>query len=374
MTDPEKPEELRDAIEKVLAQFDAREGILAEFCARTKNLIEASLQDAHIRYQSVQTRVKSRKKLQEKYLDPSKNYKHLDDITDLAGIRIITYYEDEVDLVAQVIKREFEIDPEKSIDKREGEPDRFGYSGVNYVGRHLPKRTADVEYKKFGGVVVEIQITSILRHAWAEIEHEWYDLRGTYPKAVKRRFYRIAALLDLAESEFLDIRNKRTNYERAVSVQVEAEVPDVPVDIVSVNSFIRQEPLVAELDKSVTDLLGVKLYEGDLTIEVAELRAKAARLAGLTRIEDLRDALRKHSAGIIEYVELSREHWIIGREASLGRGGCILLLAIMLAAAKGEPGATEVMTSLSLSIAFNFKVPEQIKAARQIIEKHSEHS
>jgi len=371
MAGTKKSAAIKDGIKKVLADFNAKEGTLVEFCARTKSLIEASLQDANIRYQSVQTRVKSRKKLEEKYLDPSKAYRHLDDITDLAGIRVITYYEDEVDLVAQVIKREFEIDIENSVDKREGEPDRFGYSALNYVCRHLPKRTADVEYKKFGGVVCEIQITSILRHAWAEIEHEWYDLRGTYPKAVKRRFYRIAALLDLAESEFLDIRKKRTDYERAVSVQVEAEVPGVPVDVVSVNSFIRQEPLVAELDKSITGLLGVKLYEGELAIEVAELRSKAARLAGLTRIEDLRSALRKYSAAIIEYVELSREHWIIGREASLGRGGCILILAIMLAAAKGEPGATEVMTSLSLSIAFNFKVPEQIQAATQAIEKHS---
>jgi putative GTP pyrophosphokinase len=91
-------------VKSVLAEFDAKEDMLAAFCARTKSLIEASLQDANIRYQSVQARVKTRKKLQDKYLDSTKDYKRLDDITDLAGLRIITYYEDEVDRVAEVIR------------------------------------------------------------------------------------------------------------------------------------------------------------------------------------------------------------------------------------------------------------------------------
>src|SRR5882672_5894762 len=86
-------------IETVLAEFDRRQEMLAALCAKTKSLIEASLQDANIRYQSVQARVKTKKKLREKYLDEKKNYRRLDDITDLAGLRVITYYEDEVDRV-----------------------------------------------------------------------------------------------------------------------------------------------------------------------------------------------------------------------------------------------------------------------------------
>ena len=177
MTDSYNEEPPKADVESVLAEFDAKEKMLEAFCARTKSLIEASLQDAGIRYQSVQTRVKTKEKLREKYLDLSKNYRRLDDITDLAGLRVITYYEDEVDRVALVLKGEFDIDWENSVDKRDTEPETFTYNALNYVCRHLEKRTSDVEYKKFAGVRVEIQITSILRHAWSEIEHEWYDLK-----------------------------------------------------------------------------------------------------------------------------------------------------------------------------------------------------
>jgi len=166
------------SVDSILAEFERRENLLETFCAKTKQLIEECLEDAQIRYQSVQARVKTRNKLRAKYTDPQKSYRCLDDITDLAALRVITYYEDEIDSVAKVIEREFKIDPDRSIDKRKTEPDRFGYDGVNYICCHTAQRSASTEYRKFSNVRCEIQITSILSHAWAEIEHDWYD-RGS---------------------------------------------------------------------------------------------------------------------------------------------------------------------------------------------------
>jgi putative GTP pyrophosphokinase len=161
------------SVDPVLSEFDNKKDLLTSFCGKTKSLIEECLDDAQIRYQSVQARVKSRKKLSEKYLDPQKNYSQLDDITDLAGLRVITYYEDEVDIVAKLISREFQIDFQNTVDRRDGNLDGFGYHAINYVCRYSAQRLTSVEYKKFAGICCEIQITSILRHAWAEIEHDW---------------------------------------------------------------------------------------------------------------------------------------------------------------------------------------------------------
>src|ERR1035441_7541149 len=245
------------SIDEFLEEFNAKEPVLEALCTRSKSLIEAILQDAGILYQSIQFRVKSVEKLKNKFLNPQKNYKQLEDITDLAGLRIITYYEGDIDRIAEIIKREFDVDVKNSVDKREVEPDRFGYSALNYVCQHSPKRAADVEYKRFAGIRCEIQITSILRHAWSELEHEWYDLKDAYPKDVKRRFYRIAALLELAESEFQDIRKQRTAYERSVAVRVEAKEPDIPVDAVSMRQFIEREAIVSEMDKSIAAILEI---------------------------------------------------------------------------------------------------------------------
>ena len=105
-------------VKDVLTEFVQKKPLLEELCKRSKDLVEVSLKHAKIRYQSVQARVKDPKKLEEKYLDPKKDYSKLDDITDQAGLRIITYYEDDVDRVAKVIQQEFQLDAENCTDRR----------------------------------------------------------------------------------------------------------------------------------------------------------------------------------------------------------------------------------------------------------------
>jgi putative GTP pyrophosphokinase len=370
MTGSEKHEKPKAGVDRILAEFDAREDMLAAFCARTKSLIEASLQDANVQYQSVQVRVKTRKKLREKYLDSTKNYERLDDITDLAGLRVITYYEDDVDRVAEAIKREFDIDSANSLDKRDTEPDRFGYNALNYVCKHLEKRTSDVEYKKFAGVRCEIQITSILRHAWAEIEHEWYDLKDAYPETVKRRFYLLAALLELAESEFRDIRKSRTQYERSVAVRVEAQVPDLLVDAVSMRSFIEQEPLVAEIDKSIAAILGRDLLEAisDYSVEQISLAANAG---GMTKVQTIRHLLKEYRGAIPEYLrQCQQEIWRPTPAGSrLVRGICVLHLSLLLANLQGPKETAELLKAIQFP--YTIDIAKQVSIAKEVVAKHS---
>lgn len=288
-------------VEKVLEEFESRKGKLESFCAKAKSLIEGSLEDAGIKYRSVQWRVKSKKKLRKKYLDPEKNYKKLDDITNLAGLRVITYYEDEVDAVANVINREFEVDPDRSIDKRITEPDRFSYRAINYVCRHLKKRLDDVEYKKYIGVWCEIQITSILQHAWSEIEHEWYDLKDAYPDKIKRRLSRLVALFELAESEFLALKMERSNYQKSIDIQVAVELPDVPLDPVSMRSLLTLDTVVAEFDREVGKVLGASIAP-ILSEKVVALISKSANLAGLSTVNEVRVHLRRYRDALLDYV------------------------------------------------------------------------
>jgi putative GTP pyrophosphokinase len=358
-------------VDLVLVEFDSKEDLLQAFCVRTKNLIEASLQDADIRYESVQFRVKSKKKLKTKYLNPEKDYRKLDDITDLAGLRVITYYEDDLDRVSEVIKREFEVDAENTVDKREAEPDRFGYTAINYVCEHLAKRTSDVEYKKFSGIRCEIQITSILSHAWAEIEHEWYDLKEGYPAGVKRRFKRIAALLELAESEFQDIRKSRTQYERSVAVRVEAKVPDIAVDSVSLKSFIEQEPLVRDIDTSIAALLNCRVAVGIDEIAV-ERHARVFNQSGITKIQDLRETLEKYRPALLEFVRLCGEELWPARStyASVMRGVSLFYLNMLVLGERGGVEATLAALRTMMVNKPSWDVSRQVAIAKEVLTKY----
>jgi putative GTP pyrophosphokinase len=104
-------------------------------------------------------------------------------VTDLVGARVITYFADDVDRVARIIRNldNFEIDPRNSVDKRRAlQADQFGYQSLHLVAL-LSKRRIFTENREFEGLKIEIQIRSLLQHTWAEIEHAYYKAERTLP-------------------------------------------------------------------------------------------------------------------------------------------------------------------------------------------------
>jgi len=113
-----------------------------------------------------------------RYKDPKS------DCTDLLGIRIITYLEDDVHRAAAILKNSFSVDSSKSVDKRTPiEVDRVGYRSLHFVATLGAQRSALPEYSRFEKNVFEIQIRTVLQHAWAEIEHDRnYKFSSSLPR------------------------------------------------------------------------------------------------------------------------------------------------------------------------------------------------
>jgi|SRR5271155_1137877 len=360
-------------VEQVLAEFDLKAPTLKSLCTKTKDLLEEFLQSAGVPFQSVQARVKSRKKLREKYLDPEKGYTQLDEIHDQAALRVITYYPDEVDRVAGVIEREFGIGRANTVDKRKIDLDRFGYSAINYVCEHLGARTSLGEYKKFAGIRFEIQVTSILSHAWSETNHGSYDLGESSPPDVRRRFFQLKALLELAESQFTELRDKTTNYARAMAIQVETKVTDLPLNIASLKSLIDQEPLIAKVDEEIGELMEVPVAPTTPN-SALELWLRGAHHLGLTTVQALRDCFTQYHGGIIEFVSRCREYWDwpypgLGPVAP---GLSVFQLQKLLIRSRGEEAVLGFTKTLRLSPEMNRELAKQIAVAREIVAKYGE--
>lgn len=183
-----------------------------EFTERMDSLMKILLQEQNMHVHSVVSRVKEESSLRNKLVQSNKNYARLQDITDLCGIRIITYFEDEVNQVADFIRREFAIDVDNSIDKRAVlAPDQFGYLSLHLIVTLSDRRLQLKEYQKFAGCKVEIQIRSILQHAWAEIEHDLeYKNKAMASYETRRKFSRLAGILEMVDLEFEKIRDQVT--------------------------------------------------------------------------------------------------------------------------------------------------------------------
>jgi ppGpp synthetase/RelA/SpoT-type nucleotidyltranferase len=80
------------------------------------------------------------------------------------------------------------------------EKERFGYQSIHYLVQVSEARVALAEYARYRAMIAEIQVRTILQHAWAEIEHDiQYKSSVAMPSVIRRRFMSLAGLLEIAD-------------------------------------------------------------------------------------------------------------------------------------------------------------------------------
>ncbi|HEY5825802.1 MAG TPA: hypothetical protein VIT44_15615 [Cyclobacteriaceae bacterium] len=238
--------------DKLLEAFNLNGRLFDGFKDKIRSLIDDLLIANKIKSHQITCRVKEKESLHKKIVSKRDKYTNLNEITDLVGVRIITYFDDEVDRIAKVIESEFEIDKENSIDKRLIETDKFGYRSLHYVVSLSKERLKLTENKIYLQLKAEIQIRSILQHAWAEIEHDiGYKGEIEIPQFAKRGFYRVAALLETADIEFVKLKDSLKVYENDVAKNIKQKPGDVLIDKASLISYVQESQLVKDIEKEM---------------------------------------------------------------------------------------------------------------------------
>jgi len=245
--------------EQILKDFKSQKGDLEHFKSLMINLIKSLVEKEKVVLHQIVGRLKDSNSLSNKIEKKGDKYHQLSDITDLVGLRIITYLESEVDIIAEILKKEFETDEENSIDKRILKNDQFGYRSLHIVLSLSAERIKLSEYSKFAFFKCEIQIRSILQHAWAEIEHDLGYKGVNIPDDFKRTFNRLAALLETADLEFVKLKSQLTDYEKNISKLIEAKPEDVDINKTSIGSFMQMNPIVSEIRNHIVAETGYEL-------------------------------------------------------------------------------------------------------------------
>jgi putative GTP pyrophosphokinase len=173
----------------------------------------------------------------------------LEEVTDLSGIRLVLYYLDDVERVGEVIADQFSVDRENSVDKGAlMDPDRFGYLSVHYVVQPSAIRKELPEWSGFADLWAEIQIRTVLQHAWGAISRKLaYATVREAPRDLQRNLNRLSALLELADEQFLDIREAKSEIEQQYDREVERGNLDLAVDESSLEVYLRESGVAAQI-------------------------------------------------------------------------------------------------------------------------------
>lgn len=220
----------------------------------------------------IEHRVKGEKSLEGKLYRSGEWYQKLEDLTDLVGARVICYFADDVDKIGKLVEQCFTVDWENSSDKRALiSADTFGYLSLHYTCTLSPEGGYPEE---ICGIRFEIQIRTILQHAWAQIEHDLgYKSQFGVPRTVTREFARLAGLLELADDEFVRTRDHINRYiEETREKIIHDDAGDLHIDLISLNEYMRRNQKMRVFLESLAAIEGSEISEIDPENYIGQLK------------------------------------------------------------------------------------------------------
>ena len=268
--------------QELLSQYRSLLPIYSELDRVIPDKLKDFFAAAGIIVAAVEHRIKEESSLAGKLRLKGGKYRDIFDITDLVGIRVITFYIDDVDKVASVLERLFEIDWENSIDKRKvHEIDSFGYLSLHYICRIPESAYADPEHPEVNRIRFEVQMRTVLQHAWANMSHDTgYKSGVEVPRVYLRNMSRLAGMLELVDDEFSRIRHELSDYRRQVQKLVASgNLQEVALDGDSFRSYMAIQPFQA-LSRRIATINQAEIQEVDLSGFLAVFKAMGFKTLG----------------------------------------------------------------------------------------------
>ncbi|MBI5000407.1 MAG: hypothetical protein HZB92_02615 [Euryarchaeota archaeon] len=313
-------------IEKITREYKRQYQTYDDFSKKIENVLREILQEKKIKFHTITARAKKFDSVKRKLKKKGRQYRFLPDITDLAGVRVTCLVPDDVDKVAKIVETTFKILPKYSIDKRIPEdPTGFGYASFHYVIEIQSKRRALPEWNRFGQLRAEIQIRTLLQHAWAEIEHDvGYNTPYQVPREFRRRFSRLSGLLELADSEFNRLLRDITAYRKEVSKKINTEVTKIPIDRESFKLYYQKPQILNNLDRKIATIIQGSLSSSDDFIEPSIDILAYHKIATFGQLEK---NLEQHDSNLQAFVT----HWEKpSKGIEIPRGVTIFYLGLFL--------------------------------------------
>ena len=333
---------MADMTTAIMREYANEKPRFVGFCGEVERILREVIGQSDVPVQSITSRVKEANSLEEKTRSACGRYGCLSDITDIAGVRIVTYFEEDVDRVASVIWKEFDVDWANSANKSDLlDADRFGYRSRHFVVQLADDRLRLSECSRYRGLKGEVQVRSVLQHAWAEIEHDLgYKTKNAVPSILRRRFARLAGLLELADTEFDHIRRELHAHQARLATIPTPDKRHVLIDLDSLRAFIGENEPIRELDAAAA---GKARVMEPTARSIAHLLDGLAYF-GVTTLAQVEQHVAKYRASVLSVCQALD---VGGKEAVWEYGTCLRFLCYTMAAELGgEAGVLNYFTTL----------------------------
>lgn len=295
--------------------YKSKRPVYGKLSTCVKNILHHAI-PPQVSIHSIEPRAKTVDSFRKKCLklnDEGDDYKYLNplsEVTDLAGVRVIAFFPKALPDICSAIECNFTVKEKKDIGEERFDQGKIGYKSIHYLIELPSNRTELAEYQELKGYTAEIQVRTILQHAWAEMEHDiQYKSNVQIPRSIRKRFAALAGMLEIADREFQAIQDEDEKIRSVLKASLEIELSEQSSNRESKDSGKKSDSNSENEARSVRALMMSGDYREAIShytklIEYAPEshtlymgRAKAYFLAGLrsNAIEDLRYAISLNS-------------------------------------------------------------------------------
>jgi len=192
--------------------------------------LDSLLHINQIPFLTITSRIKTLESFEEK-IDRKEYSNPFDQVEDFCGFRIICYYRSDVLKISKLLNEEFDI--LESFNKedllRENE---FGYRSFHIIAKIPKSRTPQLIDEAYSQYKFEIQIRTILMHAWAEIQHKLaYKNEHQIALSMRKEFAFLSAKLEESDFQFERLKNESGRIQNEFRTKTEQQQISVTDDL-----------------------------------------------------------------------------------------------------------------------------------------------
>jgi ppGpp synthetase/RelA/SpoT-type nucleotidyltranferase len=164
-------------IDEFITQYNKEFDYYQKLSQIVANKIEEQLSKRGIKA-IVSHRAKRSDRLREKLMkrNEEKRYDSIEsiyaDIVDLAGIRVSLYFPSEREIIGEVVNELFAIEQTKKFPDSTHNPKHTKRFSGYWATHYRVKLKSESITRRYEGTLAEIQVASVLMHAWSEVEHD----------------------------------------------------------------------------------------------------------------------------------------------------------------------------------------------------------
>ena len=274
--------------------YRRNEAFYHRLLAEVNFVIDQALKSMDIRIHSHGGRVKelshALEKIQRKgYLKPTT------ELEDIVGYRVVCLFASDLDRISDIVKSNFVVIEEESRISGVPDPASFGYMSDHYICK-LGSGYSGARYDSLGDIRFEVQCTTILMDAWANVSH-YLDYKGnaSIPEHLRRDFYALSGLFYVADKHFeLFFGTAADSANRVLSKAASGELDDDSVNAETVQALLQQlYPARRKSNLSAVSEFVEEIVPAGYT-SIKELE---------TKLQDSDDVLRRAMAAVFPAIE-----------------------------------------------------------------------